>query len=270
MKKHNATKVMLSFIVTTIVLLETGCYSKRHITKIRKPDTCIADTIKEFTQYEREDVIKMENLLKIAHERAIKSEFIKNITENIFLVVDNKVAFTVIIKGKEITIERGRQKNITPTLLIPFTPAIAKNLVDVLEDYKLDKPEIFNICYVVFMPCLNRMYSMPYLYDSPIFKGKLDNFLQFVIKNPEGYTYHGQQIEISGTVVNVDGMFLTIPGLIGDPDIRLELTLEQAIDIYKYIAYEAIKDQSILEKKKLFNKYSAIVENSTVYVRKWH
>ena len=270
MKIKNNFNLVLILLLMALTLIETGCLSRHHIRKLRKPDICISDTIKAFIDYERKDFIEMEKQLKVAQERAYKSEFMKSITETIFLVVDNQVAFTVIINGADVKIERGRMQKITPTLLIPFTTAIAKNLIDVLEDYKLDKQEIFNISYVVFMPCLNRMYSMPYLFESPIFKGKLDNFLQFVIVNPEGYTYHGRKIEISGTVVNVDGMFITMPGLVGDPDVRLELTLEQAMEIYKYIAYDALKDQPLSEKRKLFARYSALVEKCTVYKRSWH
>ena len=120
------------------------------------------------------------------------------------------------------------------------------------------------------MPCLNRMYSMPYLYETSMYKGRLDNYLQFKIKNTEGYTYHGQKVEISGTVVNVDGMFITIPGLVGDPDLRLELTLDQAIELYKYVVYDAVKEQSKVEKMKLFKKYNNLVNECKVYERSWH
>ena len=103
-----------------------------------------------------------------------------------------------------------------------------------------------------------------------MFKGKLDNYLQFVIKNPEGFTYHGSDVTMSATVVNVDGMFLVVQGLIGDPDIRLELTLDQAIELYRYIAYDALKEQSIGEKLILSKKYSTLVNDCIVYEREWH
>ena len=142
--------------------------------------------------------------------------------------------------------------------------------MDVLEDYKLDAQEKFNICHIVFMPCLNRMYSMSYLFETSMYKNRLDDYLQFKIKNNDGYSYHGKWVEISGTVVNVDGMFITMPGLVGDPDIRLELTLDQAIELYKYVVYEAVKDQSASEKIKLFKKYAKLIDASKVYERSWH
>ncbi len=114
------------------------------------------------------------------------------------------------------------------------------------------------------------MYSMPYLYNTKLFHGKLDNYLQFVIRNPDGFTYHGQEVSLSATIVNVDGMFLIFPNLIGDPDIRLELSLEQAMQLYKYIVYEAVEAKTIKEKIDLFKKYSKIVEECTVYERSWH
>jgi hypothetical protein len=270
MKSLNLVKSIHPIIILTIIIFLSGCFSGRHISKLRKPDISIADTIKPNENFDQADLVKMEVLLKTAQERAQKSEFIRNINECIFLIVDQKVAFTVMLKGNDISIERGKMKGAIPTLFIPFTPAIAKNLVDVLEDYKLDEQETFNISYVVFMPCLNRMYSMPYLFETSMYKGRLDNYLQFSIKNNKGYTYHNEKVEISGTVVNVDGMFIIMPGLIGDPDIRLELTLDQAIDLYKYVVYDAVKQQSTADKMKLFKKYNSLVNECKVYERSWH
>jgi hypothetical protein len=270
MKKTNQSLVINSTLTLLIILILSSCFSRRHISKLRKPTVSIADTIKAIDNFDQADLIKMESLLKTAQERAQKSEFISSINECIYLIVGNKVAFTVKLEGKNISIERGIMKGVSPTLFIPFTPAIAQHLVDVLEDYKLDSAEKFNICYVVFMPCLNRMYSMPYLYETSLYKGRLDNFLQFKIKNTEGYSYHGKWVEISGTVVNVDGMFITMPGLIGDPDIRLELTLDQAIELYKYVVYDAVKQQSASDKLKLFKKYAKLINECKVYERSWH
>ncbi|MBK9716031.1 MAG: hypothetical protein IPO85_00625 [Saprospiraceae bacterium] len=270
MKKIDRSSINISLSVSIILLLLSSCISRRHISKLRKPAVSISDTIKDFKNYNQPDFIKMEDLLRTSQERAQKSAFIKNIKENIYLIVDQKVAFTVILNGNEITIERGKKTGITPTLLIPFSPTIAQNLANVLEDLKLDQEEIFYVSYIVFIPCLNRMYSMPYLFETSMYKGRLDNYLQFLIKNPDGYTYHGQNVEISGTVVNVDGMFIIMPGLVGDPDIRLELTLDQAIELYKYVVYDAVKDQSKMEKMKLFKKYSNLVKECTIYERSWH
>ena len=257
-------------VALLIFLLISGCFSGRHITKLVKTPISTADTIKAVDDFNQVDIVKMESLLKIAKERAQKSEFIDNINETIYLLIGNKVGFTVIIKGQSIVVERGIIKGISPTLLIPFSTSVAENLVGTLEDYKLDEHETFNVCYVIFMSCLNRMYSMPYLYETSMYKGRLDDFLQFKIKNPKGYTYHGKAVEISGTVVNVDGMFITIPGLVGDPDIRLELTLEQAINLYTYVVYDAVKQQSVSDKMKLFKKYSTLINDSKVYERSWH
>jgi hypothetical protein len=270
MKNRKRTTLISLLLIPLIIIMFSGCLSQRHISKLRKPDVSVADTMEEFNNTDQKDFLQMEDLLKTAQERAQKSEFIKSINENIYLVVDQKVAFTVIMKGNDITVERGKKKGIKPTLLIPFTPAIAKNLVDVLEDYKLDNQEKFNVSYIIFMPCLNRMYAMPYLFETSMYKGRLDDYLQFKIKNTEGYTYHGQKVEISGTVVNVDGMFITMPGLVGDPDIRLELTLDQAIELYKYVVYDAVKEQSKVEKMKLFRKYKNLVNECEVYERSWH
>lgn len=267
---NHTQKTLLFILVLILMLVQFSCSPGRLLTELRKPDISVEETLKEYTQFENSDFILMESLLKSAEQRARKSEFMQNIFENIYLLVDNEVAFTVTIDGQDVAVTPGKRKDVSPTLFIPFTASIAKNVNDVLEDFMLDQAETFNVCHVVFMPCLSRMYSMPYLFDTKMFKGKLDNYLQFEIKNQEGFNYHGKEVTMSGTVVNVDGMFLVVEGLVGDPDIRLELTLDQAIELYKYIAYDAIKEQSLSEKMKLFNKYSDLVNSCIVYERAWH
>lgn len=266
MKNREKLLVFILFMF----LIGSSCSSGRHITDFRKTDISIEDGLKEYTQFNNKDFMEMESLLKSAEKRAQNSGFMKNIFENIYLLVDNEIAFTVTIDGQDVSVTKGKRAGVTPTLIIPFNPSIAKNVNDVLEDNMLDRAETFNVCHVVFMPCLKRMYSMPYLYDTDMFKGRLDNYLQFVITNPEGFNYHGKEVVMSGTVVNVDGMFLTLEGLIGDPDIRIELTLDQAIELYKYVAYDALKDQPMAEKMKLFKKYSDLVNGNIVYERAWH
>ena len=263
-------KPALLGLLFILLLIGSRCSSRRHLTELRRPDISIEDTLKEYTHYDNLDFIQMDSLLKSAEQRARKSEFMKNISERIYLLVDNKVAFTVTINGQDVEVSIGKREGVSPTLIMPFTASIAKNVNDVLADFKLDQAEIFNVCHVVFMPCLKRMYSMPYLFETKMFKGKLDNYFQFVIKNPEGFTYHGSDVTMSATVVNVDGMFLVVQGLIGDPDIRLELTLDQAIELYRYIAYDALKEQSIGEKLILSKKYSTLVNDCIVYEREWH
>ena len=270
MNKSNQFFLMFTLATSLVSLTFSSCFSSRHIPKLRKQNISMGDTIKAIDNFDQDDVLKMESILKIAKDRAQKSEFINSINENIYLIYGNKVAFTVVLKGKDISLERGIMKGVKPTLFIPFTPTIAQYLVEVLEDYKLDNQEKFYICYVVFMPCLDRMYSMPYLYETSMYNRRLDDYLQFKIKNTEGYTYHGKWVEISGTVVNVDGMFITMPGLVGDPDIRLELSLDQAIELYRYVVYDAVKQQSTSEKMKLFRKYAKLVKECQVYERKWH
>lgn len=270
MNKTNPSRAITIVCFSLLLTSFSSCFSGRHIPKLRRPDVAITDTIKAVERFDTDDLLLMESLLKSAQEKAQKSDFVNNIDECIYLIVDDKVAFTVVMDGKDIKVGRGIMPGVTPTLFIPFTPSIGKNLVEILSDYKLDSQEKFNICYVVFMPCLNRMYAMPYLYETSMFNRRLDDYLQFAIRNPDRYTYHGKEVEISGTVVNVDGMFITMPGLVGDPDIRLELTLDQAIELYRYVVYDAVKKQSASEKIKLFKKYAALINASKVYERKWH
>ena len=165
----NYFNAMNLFLVSMILILGIGCSTGRHLTKIRKPDVAYENTLDEFSQFHRVDVVEMETYLNSAKKKAENSDFIGNIDENIFLLVDNKIAFTVTIHDKLINIYRGRNTNVNPTLFIPFSASIIKYLDSALVDYKLNRAEIFNASYILLIPCLNRMYSMPYLYDTKLF-----------------------------------------------------------------------------------------------------
>ena len=169
-------KTLLFILVLILMLIQFGCSPGRLLTELRKPDISVEETLIEYTQFDNSDFVQMESMLRSAEKRARKSEFMKNISENIYLLVDNEIAFTVTIDGQDVVVTRGKRMDVSPTLLIPFTASIAKNVNDVLEDFMLDQAEVFNVCHVVFMPCLTRMYSMPYLFDTNMFKGKLDNY----------------------------------------------------------------------------------------------
>ncbi|MBK6571527.1 MAG: hypothetical protein IPG21_03460 [Saprospiraceae bacterium] len=49
----------------------SGCFSSRHISKLRMPDVSQADTIRGFNSFEQADFIQMEGLLNTAKDRII-------------------------------------------------------------------------------------------------------------------------------------------------------------------------------------------------------
>ncbi len=274
-KKSSILNLKLKSIVLCLlltgILITSGCNkSGRYLSTIKKPTIDFVAQLEIFSDFQREDVRQIDNLLVSSQEKVKKSDFAKAIHEKIFILIDKKIAYTVIINGQDVLLEKGKKQGVEPTLLVPMTLQIAQNLDAALADYKLDKQELFNFAYILFMPCLKHMYSMPYMFEKNVSMVKLDNFTQFKIKNPDNFLYHGQPIEISGTVINVDGMYLTFPGLIGDPDIRIELSIDEAMELYKFTAYDILENKSTLETKQLLDKYVELIKSKTVYERAWH
>ncbi len=116
----NYFNTMNLFLVSMILILGIGCSTGRHLTKIRKPDVALENTLEEFSQFQRVDVVEMEAYLNSAKDKAEKSDFIGNIDENIFLLVDNKIAFTVTIHDKLINILQGSEHQCKPNSFHSF------------------------------------------------------------------------------------------------------------------------------------------------------
>ena len=97
---------------------------------------------------------------------------------------------------------------------------------------------------MLFVPCLRRIHNMFYFTD-PGNKQSfgVDDFMHFAVKNPGGLTYHGERVVVGATVLNVDGFFFHSPGLTGDPDVRYEFTIPEALSLYRLLVYETERER---------------------------
>jgi hypothetical protein len=214
----------------------------------------------------------LDRALEEARQAAEHSGLLAGIDERIHLTVDGRVTHTVVLAQGRAVVTPGIAPGLTPTLTIPVTAGVLDNLRVALVDGKLDDQELFNISHVLFLPCLRRVHGMFY-FVQPGNKSKLlvDNHMQFRLKNPQGLTYHGTAVDTAVTVLNVDGTFFYLPGLIGDPDARYEIAIDDAVALYKTLVYDAERHRdSLVELVKLGNQTKATLERSTTYVRAWH
>jgi hypothetical protein len=214
----------------------------------------------------------LDRALEEARAAAQQSGLLIGLDERIHLTVAGLVTHTVTLAQGRATIVPGVAPGVPATLTIPVTPTVLDNLRAAVADGKLDDQELFNFAHVLFLPCLRRVHGMFY-FVQPGNKSNLlvDNHMQFRLKNPRGLTYHGTPVDIATTVLNVDGVFFYLPGLVGDPDARYELEVADAISLYKILVYEAERHRgSLTELARLGEQTKAILERSTTHVRAWH
>jgi hypothetical protein len=211
-------------------------------------------------------------LLTAAAADAERGGLLANITETIYLVVAGKTAYTVAIAAGKAEVTPGAAVGAKPTLIVPVTAQILANLRAAVADGKLDEGELFNFSYVLFVPCLRRLHGMFYFVE-PGNKSSflVDNFMQFRLKNPSGFTYHGEKVEVAATVLNVDGYFVHLPGLIGDPDVRYEFTVAEALELYDLLIYHTERHRSdTMKLVAIGDRVKGMLAKAATYTRAWH
>jgi hypothetical protein len=188
----------------------------------------------------------------------------------IAVVLEGQLAYTVTLADGRATVARGRAA--PPTLVVPVTIAQLRNLREAVADGRLDEREIFHFSYVLFVPCLKRIHNMFYFTD-PGNKQSfgVDDFMQFAIKNPTGLTYHGERVVVGATVLNVDGFFFHSPGLTGDPDVRYEFSIPEALALYRLLVYETARERrNPLKLLTIGQDVRARLDRAITYTRSWH
>jgi len=242
----------------------TACASSRFVRTIRPapPAEMAVNT---------GDLREAEELLESARRAAEAGGLLQGMSEVIALVVDRQLAFTVTLGDGRATIRKGAAP-VPPTLVVPVTLEQLRNLRAALSDGKLDDQEVFNVSYVLFVPCLQRIHSMFYFTDPGDKRSfGVDDFMHFSIKNPAGLTYHGQKVVVGATVLNVDGYFFHLPGLTGDPDVRYEFTIPEALSLYRLLVYDAERERhNPLKLLQIGNDVRARLDRAITYTRRWH
>ena len=72
------------------------------------------------------------------------------------------------------------------------------------------------------------------------------------------------------TAVNVDGQWLVMRGLRGDPDIKLKLTLDDATELYRIGYYEVSKLKTPKDAKALSDEFLILLNKTLEKTREDH
>ena len=193
--------------------------------------------------------------------------------EHVFVrVVDaGDLTFTVDFDHGTAKLSRGWDMSRPPTLILPIDRLNIANMEEVLRDGKMTYEELYRIVYVLAPAAALRMYSIPFL-SEPGDKSwiGMDDFVHVVIPPTEAVIYHGRPIRIELTIVNVDGQWLVMEGLRGDPDARFELTLDDAARWYKFAVYDLPKVKGTKDLLKVASDVADVTKKTMTYLRKDH
>jgi hypothetical protein len=251
-------------ILLPLALL-AGCASSRYVGRIRQqppPEVSL----------HRGDLSEADALLEESRRSAEAAGLLAGMSEVIALMVDGQLAYTVALAEGRATVTRGQAPGTPPTLMVPVTLTQLRNLRAALADGRLDEQEIFHISYVLFVPCLRRIHNMFY-FTEPGNKQSfgVDDFMHFAVKNPGGLTYHGERVVVGATVLNVDGFFFHSPGLTGDPDVRYEFTIPEALSLYRLLVYETERERhNPLRLLSIGQDVRDRLDRAITYIRSWH
>lgn len=269
---HQLAEVMLHFKgPTTEHDYKSGKDTPRYVREMVYPDIPIeAGPAHEFSADDEAIEAAIERLGGAARQfpwfAAIEDE-------HVFVrVVDaGDLKFTVDFDHGTATLTRGWDTSRPPTLILPVDRLNIANMEEVLRDGTITYEELYRIVYVLAPAAARRMYSIPFL-KGPGDKSwiGMDDFVHVVIPPTESVIYHGRPIRIELTIVNVDGQWLIVEGLHGDPDARFELTLEDAARWYKFAVYDLARVKGTGELLKVAGDVADVTRKTLTYLRQDH
>ena len=185
------------------------------------------------------------------------------------------LVFTVFIKDGKFKVFIGFDGKETPSYHVPLLSDNIIHLKTITDDGDLSLEDMYRITRVLFIPFLQGLYNGDY---SSMPKNKsylqLDNFIQVEVKGPSGVVVEGFEGPAQATVVNVDGQWLMFEGFQGDPDVRYEMNMEQALKFAYLISVKIIGGaKKGLPFAKLIadvKAYNDLKKEVLKYERSWH
>jgi hypothetical protein len=224
-------------------------------------------------EFSADDVAIEAAILRIGEAARQFPWFEKIEDEHVFVqVVDaGNLRFTIDFDHGTATLSRGWDASRPPTLVLPVNRLNLANMEEVLRDGTLTYEELYRIVYVLAPAAVRRMYSIPMLKE-PGDKSwiGMDDFVHVVIPPTEPVIYQDRPIRVELTVVNVDGQWLVMQGLHGDPDARFDLTLDDAARWYKFAVYDLPKVKGTGELLKVASDVAAVTKKTMTYLRAEH
>lgn len=205
-----------------------------------------------------------------------KYPVVKELEEDLFIYVKDlgNLKIWVKVSGGRGEISLGWPKNIKPSFTLPLYSINLENLVEVTKDGDISLEDTYKFIRVLFLPFLKGLYRGDY---SNLPKDKsymqLDNFIQVEVKNELNLEVDEFPGPARATVLNVDGQWLIFEGFHGNPDVRYEMSIKEALEFAYLLRVKLIKEsasRSFLELKPVIDKYNNLKEKVKVYERSWH
>ncbi len=217
--------------------------------------------------------------IRRAGERAQSIGAITKIDEDIFLVLSDKdfVGYTVSIHSGDVDVREGLREGIKPTLVFPLTRKEALELPDIIGSRSQDAQgrvvtgvtadNLFKLVKLMLIPGLRAVYSIDALYQTGDRENLgLDDLVQLEVVPPTGNDSAPARV----TIINTDGQWLFLEGWHGDPDIRIRVTVPQALEIYQAAVYSFKKAKTATDKALASRKFEELQRNAVVYTRPDH
>lgn len=226
---------------------------------------------------EKELLQSLENSAKNIQRLSEKHSVIKEINEKIYMeVLDHKnLTFWIDIQNGEVEVSTENNSETKPTFHVPLYAQNILNLERITNHEEIDLNEVYRITRVLFLPFLQGLYNGDYS-DLPKDKSylELDNFIHVEVKAPTDIHVEGFEGPAKATVVNVDGQWLMFEGFQGDPDIKYEMDIKQAL-MFAYILRVKLvggakSGKTFLELKGTVDEYNKLKKEVTTYERNWH
>jgi hypothetical protein len=217
---------------------------------------------------------KILELLNAAANSATRFDWFKAIEdENVFFTITDlgNARFTLKVNNGSFSVQEGIDTTETPTMVVPLDTKNVENLAAFLADGQLTYEEKYRIFYFITIPGLQTIYRNEILYkpgDKSAFR--FDNLVHVVIPPEEDVLIYGNRLLIEATVVNVDGQWMVFRGLQGDPDFRVNLTIDQAAKLYQLAFYEVRKIKNPQQAKEVSEKFLAFLDTIVEYTRADH
>jgi hypothetical protein len=243
----------------------------RYVSEMVFPEFPIASEAQREWSATDEEIVQS---LRRSAEHAKQFAWFANIEdEHVFVtVVDaGNLRLTVDIDAGEARIGQGWDVSRQPTVIVPITRQNIINLEQILSNGELTYEELYRIVYVLALPAARAMYSIPLLRE----RGDkswigMDDFVQIEIPPQEQVLYDGRAIRIEMTIVNVDGQWLVMEGLRGDPDARFTLTIDDAVQWYRFSVYDVRKASGTRELVDLARRVADVTQRTMTYLRADH
>jgi hypothetical protein len=264
-------------IINSLISSTYSKFNKRYVNTfvpvkrdLESLDVPLSEKVTELFELLKSTATNLENMVG-------KYPVLKELDETLYLKIldEEKAVYTVLIQGGQIKVKPGFDGNVKPSYVIPMYSFNVAHLKQITDDGDLSLSDVYRITRVLFIPFLQGLYNGDYsaLPEDKAYL-QLDNFIQVEVVGTEGVVVEGFEGPARATVVNVDGQWLMFEGFQGDPDIRYEMNMEQALRFAYLISVKIIggakKGLSLTQLAGSVKEYNDLKAEVTKYERSWH